>query len=92
MSRRLTWSAVAATAALSLTAFSSPSASAARCVSGQEVRQQVSAFVHTLRDDVKSPEIRADVRAALVETARTARGAKRTPRRSAGASVLRSRL
>jgi hypothetical protein len=76
MNRRVTWSAIAATAALSLTAFNPTSASAARCVSGQDVRQQVSTFVHSLRDDVKSQAVRKDVKAALVETAKTVQGVK----------------
>jgi hypothetical protein len=50
-------------------------ASAARCVSGQEVRQQVSAFVHDLRDD-EAPATRKAVRLAFVESVRTARGAE----------------
>lgn len=85
MNRRLTLSAVAATLTLSLTAINPTSAIAARCLSGHEVRHEVSTFVHSLRDDVKSAHVRANVRAALVETARTARGAKAdTPRERKG--------
>jgi hypothetical protein len=51
-------------------------ADAVRCVSGAEVRGQVSAFVHTLRDDVEKRKTRAAVRQAMVESVRTARGAK----------------
>lgn len=51
-------------------------ADAARCVSGAEVRGQVAAFVHGLRDDVAESKTRAHVRQALVEAVRTARGAK----------------
>jgi hypothetical protein len=54
----------------------STSASAARCVSGADVRQQVSTFVHSLRDDVKAPSTRDAVRAASIETVRAARGVK----------------
>ena len=85
MSRRLTGTVAAVAAAVSLTAFNPGTATAARCLSGQEVRQQVSEFVHTLRDDVKSPKVRSDVKAALVESARTARGAKAdTPKERKG--------
>jgi hypothetical protein len=61
------------------------SASAARCLSGQEVRQNVSAFVHTLRDDVRSSEVRAEVKAALIQTSKAARGVKAdTPKERKG--------
>ena len=51
-------------------------ADAARCVSGEEIRQQVATFVHGLRDDVRSPAARAAVRRAFAESVEAARGAK----------------
>jgi hypothetical protein len=54
---------------------SSP-ADAARCLSGAEIRQQVATFVHSLRDDVRSPDARVAVRGAFVQSVRAARGVK----------------
>jgi hypothetical protein len=73
---RIAGAAVAATSALVLSGMSASPADAARCVSGAEVRDQVSAFVQTLRDDVKSQDARTAVKGALVESVKTARGAK----------------
>ena len=63
-------------AALVLPVTAATPASAARCVSGADIRQQVSTFVHSLRDDVKSPEARSAARAAFVQSVKAARGAK----------------
>lgn len=62
--------------ALVLPVAAAAPASAARCVSGADIRQQVSTFVHSLRDDVKSAEARNTARAAFVESVKAARGAK----------------
>jgi hypothetical protein len=51
-------------------------ADAARCLSGAEVRQQVSTFVHGLRDDVGSLDARVAARGAFVQSVRAARGVK----------------
>lgn len=51
-------------------------ANAARCVSGADIRQQVSTFVHGLRDDVHSPDARSAARAAFIQSVKAARGAK----------------
>jgi len=51
-------------------------AQAAVCLSGADIRQQVSIFVHSLRDDVKSQDARSAARAAFVESVKAARGAK----------------
>jgi hypothetical protein len=59
-------------------------------VSGAEVRQQVAAFVHGLRDDVKSSDARVAVRGAFLESVKAARGVKaETPkeRRALGAQI-----
>jgi hypothetical protein len=74
MHRRFALPTAAVVAALSATLIAPTSADAARCVSGAEVRKQVSTFVHSLRDDVKSADVRKEVRAALKEVARTAQG------------------
>lgn len=63
-------------AALVLPVAAAAPASAARCVSGADIQQQVSTFVHSLRDDVKSAEARSAARAAFVESVKAARGAK----------------
>lgn len=79
--RVLAVAAVVATALPIATAAPSP---AARCVSGADVRQQVSAFVHSLKDDVAADARRA-VRGALIETSRAAQGAHAdTPRENRG--------
>lgn len=75
MPRRFTGLALVAASTLTLTAFSATPADAARCVSGSEVRGQVAAFVHGLRDDVSAPS-RAAAKHAFVEVVATARGAK----------------
>jgi uncharacterized coiled-coil DUF342 family protein len=58
------------------TGASAAPSSSARCVSGAEIKQQVSTFVHSLRDDVKSADARRAARAAFVESVKAARGAK----------------
>ena len=63
-------------AALVVPVTAAAPASAARCVSGADIRQQVSTFVHSLRDDVKSPEARSSAKAAFVQSVKAARGAK----------------
>ena len=73
-SRLIAATAVAASALVPLTVVAP--ADAARCVSGAEVRTQVSAFVHSLRDDVTSPDARTAVRGAFVESVKAARGVK----------------
>jgi hypothetical protein len=74
----------ASAATLAPVAAASP-ADAARCVSGSEVRQQVSTFVHSIRDDVTSAPARAAVRGAFVESVKAARGAKAdTPKEKKG--------
>jgi transcriptional regulator of aromatic amino acid metabolism len=50
--------------------------SAATCVSGAEIKQQVSTFVKSLRDDVKSADARHAASAAFVQSVKAARGAK----------------
>lgn len=54
----------------------SPAPNAAKCVSGAEIKQQVSTFVKSLRDDVKSSDARRAARAAFVQSVKAARGAK----------------
>lgn len=72
-------SIVAALAALALpvavTATVAP-AGAATCLSGTDVKQQVSTFVRSLRDDVKSADARRAAAAAFVQSVKAARGAK----------------
>jgi hypothetical protein len=68
-------------AALVLPATTSATAStsapsAAKCVSGTAVKQQVSTFVKSLRDDVKSANARRAAGAAFVQSVKAARGAK----------------
>ena len=50
--------------------------SAAKCVSGAEIKQQVSTFVKSLRNDVKSADARRAASAAFVQSVKAARGAK----------------
>jgi hypothetical protein len=50
--------------------------SAAKCVSGAEIKQQVSTFVKSLRDDVKSADARRAASAAFVQSVKAARGGK----------------
>ena len=80
--------AIATTAALASLAFSVlpvADASAGRCVTGADVRGQVSAFVHSLNGEVKSPKTRHAVKGALIESVKAARGAKAdTPLESRG--------
>ena len=84
MYRRLASTFVATALVASPVVFAAP-AQAARCVSGAEVRGQVAAFVHSLRDDVVSPTALKAVRGALVESVKTARGAHAdTPHESRG--------
>jgi hypothetical protein len=84
MKTRILAVAVAAAATLVPTLAASP-ADAARCVSGAEVRRQVSGFVHSIRDDVESPSARAAVRGAFVESVKAAKGAKAdTPKEKKG--------
>lgn len=72
--------AVLSAAAIALPVAATAPADAARCVSGAEVRNQVSRFVRDLRDDVTSRAARDAVRGAFVESVRAARGVKaRTP-------------
>jgi hypothetical protein len=76
---------LAASAATLVPVASAGPADAARCVSGSQVRQQVSTFVHSLRDDVTSAPARAAVRGAFVESVKAARGAKAdTPKEKKG--------
>lgn len=87
--RSLVAGVVAAAVASAPVAIASP-ADAARCVSGEEIRQQVATFVHDLRDDVRSADARAAVRGAFVESVKAARGAKaETPaeRRALGEQI-----
>jgi septal ring factor EnvC (AmiA/AmiB activator) len=67
---------VAALAVLALPMASTAPADAATCVSGSDIKQQVSTFVHSLRDDVKSTDARRAARAAFVQSVKAARGAK----------------
>ena len=70
---------IATCAALALptaTVATAGSASAASCSSRAEIKQQVSTFVHTLRDDVKSADARRAARAAFVQSVKAARGVK----------------
>ena len=69
--------AAAAVAATSLVPLSMAApADAARCVSGAEIRKQVSTFVHSLKEEAPSTEARTALRGAFVQSVRTARGAK----------------
>ena len=75
----------AAVAAVALSVLPATDASAQRCVSGADVRNQVSAFVHSLRGDVAAPKARIAVKGALVESVKAARGSKAdTPHESRG--------
>lgn len=67
---------VATLAVLALPTATAAPANAATCVSGADIKQQVSTFVHSLRDDVKSADARTAARAAFVESVKAARGAK----------------
>ena len=67
---------LATLAALALPTGTVAPAGAATCVSGADIKQQVSTFVHSLRDDVKSADARRAARAAFVESVKAARGAK----------------
>jgi hypothetical protein len=85
LNRKLASSAVAVTLTLVSPVMMASSADAARCVSGAEVRGQVAAFVHSLRDDVANSSTRGHVRAALNDSVKTARGAKAdTPKENRG--------
>jgi len=55
---------------------STAASSSAKCVSGAEIKQQVSTFVKSLRDDVKSADARRAASAAFVQSVKAARGAK----------------
>jgi hypothetical protein len=66
----------AAVASLAVSVLPAGDAAAQRCVSGAEVRGQVSAFVHGLHDEVTARQTRQAVKGALVESVRAARGAK----------------
>jgi hypothetical protein len=67
---------VAALTVLALPSATSAPAGAATCVSGSDIKEQVSSFVHSLRDDVTSADARRAARAAFVQTVKAARGAK----------------
>jgi hypothetical protein len=67
---------IATLAALSLPTATAAPASAATCLSGSDVKQQVSTFVHSLRDDVKSADARHAAQAAFVQSVKAARGVK----------------
>jgi hypothetical protein len=69
-----TASAALATLVLTITPVSQ--ASAQRCVSGADIRGQVSAFVHSLKGEVDSKATRHAVKGALIESVKAARGAK----------------
>lgn len=85
MTRRVAVPALAVAAGLALSVLAPTSADAARCVSGHEVRGQVSQFVHSLRDDVKSADARTSVKHALKEVAKTVQGEKAdTPKERRG--------
>jgi hypothetical protein len=80
----------AALASLTMSVLSPGQASAQRCVWGENVRGEVAAFVHSLRDDVHSEKVRHKVRSAMVESVRAARGAKAdspAERRGLGAEI-----
>jgi hypothetical protein len=77
--------ASAALATLVLTVSPASPASAQRCVSGADVRGQVSAFVHSLKSEVHSKATRHAVKRALIESVKAARGAKAdTPHENRG--------
>jgi hypothetical protein len=77
MKSRIATAAVASVFALLTTGVvSAAPADAARCVSGADVRGQVAAFVHSLRDDVALTAARKATKHALVESVKAARGAK----------------
>lgn len=57
-------------------AIAAAPANAAVCVSGADIRQQVSTFVLSLRDDVKSQDARSAARTAFVQSVKAAGGAK----------------
>jgi hypothetical protein len=67
---------IVAVAAAVLPVIAAAPASAAVCLSGADIRQQVSTFVLSLRDDVKSQDARSAARAAFVQSVKAARGAK----------------
>jgi hypothetical protein len=82
---RTTATAAAALATIALSVTPVSPASAQRCVSGAEVRGQVSAFVHSLKGDVRAKATRHAVKGALIESVKAARGAKAdTPHESRG--------
>jgi len=76
MKRSAAIATASAVATLALTALPQGGADAQRCVSGANVRHQVSTFVHGLHDEVQSAKTRHAVKTALVESVRAARGAK----------------
>ena len=85
MKRPVAMATTAAVASLALSVLPTADASAQRCLSGADVRGQVSAFVHGLQDEVKAPKTRHAVKGALVESVKAARGAKAdTPAESRG--------
>jgi hypothetical protein len=67
---------IAVLAALAVPTATTAPAGAATCLRGADVKQQVSMFVHSLRDDVQSSDARRAARAAFVESVKAARGAK----------------
>jgi hypothetical protein len=71
--------------AVALSTVPVATASAHRCVSGADVRQQVSTFVHSLHGDSLTPKTRRAVKGALIESVKAARGAKAdTPHENRG--------
>lgn len=87
--RSLIAGVVAAASATAPVLMSSP-AGAAGCGTDAEIGRQVAAFVHGLRDDVRSADARAAVRGAFVESVQAARGEKaQTPaeRRALGEQI-----
>jgi hypothetical protein len=85
MKRSVAMATTVAVASLALSVLPAADASAQRCLTGADVRGQVSAFVHGLQDEVKAAKTRHEVKGALIESVRTARGAKAdTPHESQG--------
>jgi hypothetical protein len=85
MRRSVAVATSAAIASLALSVLPASQASAQRCLSGSDVRGQVSTFVRGLHDEVKVKQIRQDVKGALVQSVKAARGAKAdTPAESRG--------
>ena len=85
MNRSIAAATTAAVASLALSVVPTIPASAHRCVSGAEVRGQVSTFVRGLQDEIRSPQTRHAVKGALIESVKAARGAKAdTPQESRG--------